>query len=113
VKRAAFIGAGTRLVYRSPNLPWSTALGSSTDGDTVMTYGLSAEELAAQEILALPERALLDYFGPITIVAPVQIVTALNLAFIYTGDVSGNVVVAQANDVAAYQDTDVYIVNDY
>ena len=77
-----------------------------------MTYGLSAEELAAQEILDLPERELLDYVGPITIVAPVQIVTALNLAFISTDDVCGNVVVAQVNAVYAEQDTYVEVDND-
>ncbi len=77
-----------------------------------MTYGLSAEELAAQEILALPERELLDYFGPITIVAPVQIVTVVNLAFISTDDVYGDLVVAQVNDVYAEQDTYVEVDND-
>ena len=77
-----------------------------------MTYGLSAEELAAQEILALPERELLDYVGPITIVAPVQIVTALNLAVIHTDDVYGDLVVAQVNAVDADQDTVVGVYND-
>ncbi len=77
-----------------------------------MTYGLSAEELAAQEILDLPERELLDYVGPITIVAPVQIVTALNLAFIKTDDVYGDLVVAQVNNVYAEQDTYVEVDND-
>ena len=87
-------------------------MGSSTDGDTVMTYGLSAEELAAQEILDLPERELLDYVGPITIVTPVQIVTALNLAFIKTDDVYGDLVLAQVNKVYADQDTYVKVYND-
>ncbi len=73
-----------------------------------MTY----EELAAEEVLALPERELLDYCGPITIVAPVQIVTALNLAFIKTDDVYGDLVVAQVNAVYAEQDTYVEIYND-
>ncbi len=73
-----------------------------------MTY----EELAAEEVLALPERELLDYFGPITIVAPVQIVTVVNLAFISTDDVYGDLVVAQVNDVYAEQDTYVEVDND-
>ncbi len=77
-----------------------------------MTYGLSAEELAAQEILDLPDRELLDYVGPITIVAPVQIVTAVNIAFISTDDVYGDVVVWQENDVYAEQDTVAVIEND-
>ena len=77
-----------------------------------MTYGLSAEELAAQEVLDLPERELLDYVGPITIVAPVQIVTALNLAFIKTDDVYGDLIVAQVNKVYAEQDTVVVVYND-
>ncbi len=73
-----------------------------------MTY----EELAAEEVLALPERELLDYVGPITIVAPVQIVTAINLAFISTDDVYGDLVVAQVNNVYAEQDTVVVVYND-
>jgi hypothetical protein len=70
-----------------------------------MTY----EELAAEEILALPERELLE---PLTIVAPTQLVAALNLAFIQTDDVEGDVVVAQYNDVEAYQNTYAEIYND-
>ena len=73
-----------------------------------MTY----EELAAEEVLALPERELLDYWGPINIVAPVQIVAAVNVAFISTDDVCGDVVVWQENDVYAEQDTEAYIYND-
>ncbi len=73
-----------------------------------MTY----EELAAEEVLALPERELLDYWGPINIVAPVQIVAAVNVAFISTDDVYGDVVVWQENDVYAEQDTEAYIYND-
>ena len=73
-----------------------------------MTY----EELAAEEILALPDRELLEYLGPVNIVAPTQIVLALNLAFISTDDVAGDVVVVQENDVEAYQDTFAIIVND-
>ncbi len=67
-----------------------------------MSYELRAEELAAQEVLALPERELLE---PITIVAPTQVVLALNLAFINTDDVAGDVGVGQFNDVEAYQNT--------
>ena len=74
-----------------------------------MSYELTAGELAAQEVLALPERELLE---PVTIVAPVQVVAALNLAFIETDDVEGDVVVAQANEVCAYQNTETYIDND-
>ncbi len=70
-----------------------------------MTY----EELAAEEVLALPERELLE---PLNIVAPTQIVLALNLAFIETDDVGGDVVVVQDNDVEAYQNTEAYIFND-
>ena len=66
-------------------------------------------ELAAEEVLALPERALLE---PLTIVAPLQIAAAANLADITTGDVGGSVVVAQANEVCAYQNTEAYIDND-
>ncbi len=66
-----------------------------------MTY----EELAAEEVLALPERELLEYLGPVNIVAPTQIVLALNLAFISTDDVAGDVLVGQFNDVEAYQNT--------
>ena len=43
-----------------------------------MTY----EELAAEEVLALPERELLE---PLNIVAPTQLMLALNLAVIETG----------------------------
>ncbi len=70
-----------------------------------MTYA----ELAAEEVLALPERELLE---PLNIVAPTQIVLALNLAFISTDDVEGDVVVAQYNDVEAYQNTYAEIYND-
>ncbi len=70
-----------------------------------MTYA----ELAAEEVVALPERELLE---PLNIVAPTQVVAALNLAFISTDDVEGDVVVAQYNDVEAYQDTFAIIVND-
>ncbi len=42
-----------------------------------MLYELSADELAAQEVLALPKRELLD---TLTIVAPTQTIAALNLA---------------------------------
>ena len=70
---------------------------------------MTDDELAAEEVLALPERALLD---TITIVAPTQIVLALNLAVITTDDVGGDVVVAQVNTVQAYQNTEVYVVND-
>ena len=73
-----------------------------------MTY----EELAAEEILALPERELLEYLGPVNIVAPTQIVLALNVAHITTEDVGGSVVVAQFNDVYAEQDTVAVIEND-
>ncbi len=74
-----------------------------------MSYELRAEELATQEVLALPDRELLE---PITIVAPTQVVLALNLAFINTDDVAGDVVVGQFNDVEAYQNTDADIEND-
>ena len=67
-----------------------------------MSYELRAEELAAQEVLALPDRELLE---PITIVAPTQIVLALNLAFISTDDVAGDGVVGQFKDVEADQNT--------
>ena len=70
-----------------------------------MTYA----ELAAEEVLALPERELLE---PLNIVAPTQIVVAANLAFIETDDVEGDVFVAQANYVEAYQNTEAYIEND-
>ncbi len=70
-----------------------------------MTYA----ELAAEEVVALPERELLE---PITIVAPTQIVLALNLAFISTDDVEGDVVVVQDNCVYAEQDTVAVIEND-
>ena len=70
-----------------------------------MTY----EELAAEEVLALPERELLE---PLTIVAPTQIVLAANLAFIETDDVEGDVVVVQDNCVYAEQDTVAVIEND-
>ena len=73
-----------------------------------MTY----EELAAEEVLALPERELLDYWGPVNIVAPTQIVAAINVAHITTDDVGGSVVVAQFNDVYAEQDTVAVIEND-
>ncbi len=46
--------------------------------DVAMTYA----ELAAEEVLALPERELLE---PLNIVAPTQLVLALNLAVIETG----------------------------
>ena len=74
-----------------------------------MPYELRVEELAAQSVLALPERELLE---PLTIVAPLQIAAAANLADITTGDVGGSVVVAQANAVEAYQNTEAYIDND-
>ncbi len=51
-----------------------------------MPYELRVEELAAQSVLALPERELLE---PLTIVAPLQIAAAANLADITTGDVGG------------------------
>ncbi len=70
-----------------------------------MTYA----ELAAEEVVALPERELLE---PLNIVAPTQIVLALNLAYIETDDVGGDVVVAQFNDVEAYQNTYAEIYND-
>ncbi len=70
-----------------------------------MTY----EELAAEEVLALPERELLD---TLTIVAPVQIAAALNLADITTDDVDGDLVVAQANYVKAVQNTYAEVDND-
>ncbi len=74
-----------------------------------MSYELRVEELAAQSVLALPERELLE---PLTIVAPTQIVVAVNLAFITTDDVCGDVVVVQDNDVYAEQDTYAEIYND-
>ena len=70
-----------------------------------MTY----EELAAEEVVALPERELLE---PLNIVAPTQVVAALNLAFISTDDVEGDVVVVQDNCVYAEQDTVAVIEND-
>ncbi len=70
-----------------------------------MTYA----ELAAEEVVALPERELLE---PLTIVAPVQLVAAANVAFIETDDVTGDVVVLQENDVYAEQDTYAEIYND-
>ena len=73
-----------------------------------MTY----EELAAEEVLALPERELLDYWGPINIVAPTQIVLVANVAVIETDDVYGDVFVIQENDVYAEQDTYAEIYND-
>ncbi len=73
-----------------------------------MTY----EELAAEEILALPERELLDYWGPVNIVAPTQIVLAANVAFIETDDVYGDGVVIPENDVYAEQNTYAEIYND-
>ncbi len=76
-----------------------------------MTY----EELAAEEILALPERELLDYWGgcgPVNIVAPFQLVAAINVADITTDDVGGSVVVLQNNDVYAEQNTFAVIDND-
>ncbi len=73
-----------------------------------MTY----EELAAEEVLALPERELLDYWGPVNIVAPVQEVWAINFAHITTDDVGGSVVVIQDNDVYAEQNTAAFIYND-
>ena len=75
-----------------------------------MTY----EELAAEEILALPERELLDCWGcgAVNIVAPFQFVAAINVADITTDDVGGNVIVGQNNDVYAEQETNVFIVND-
>ncbi len=51
-----------------------------------MSYELRAEELAAQEVLALPERELLQ---PTNTVSPAQLALALNLADITTGDVGG------------------------
>ncbi len=74
-----------------------------------MSYELRAEELAAQEVLALPERELLQ---PTNIVSPAQLALALNLATITTDDVEGSVVVGQANAVTAYQNTDVDITNE-
>ena len=74
-----------------------------------MSYELRADELAAQEVLALPERELLQ---PTNTVSPAQLVLALNLADITTGDVEGDVVVGQANDVEAYQNTTVAITNE-
>ena len=74
-----------------------------------MPYELRVEELAAQSVLALPERELLE---PLTIVAPFQLVAAANVAFISTDDVGGDVVVVQDNDVYAEQDTFAIIVND-
>ncbi len=68
-----------------------------------MPYELRVEELAAQSVLALPERELLE---------PLQIAAAANLADITTGDVGGSVVVAQANAVEACQNTEAYIDND-
>ena len=74
-----------------------------------MTY----EELAAEEVLALPERELLDYWGgPVNIVAPFRLVAAGNFAFIQTDDVGGSVIVVQENDVYAEQDTFAFIEND-
>ncbi len=75
-----------------------------------MTY----EELAAEEILALPERELLDCWGcgAVNIVAPFQLVAAANVAFIETDDVGGDVVVIQNNDVYAEQNTAAFIFND-
>ena len=74
-----------------------------------MSYELRAEELAAQSVLALPERELLD---TITTVAPIQLALAANLAYIDTDDVGGSLVVAQANEVWAYQNTEADIDND-
>jgi len=75
--------------------------------------GMTYEELAAEEVLALPERELLDYWGgPVNIVAPFQLVAAINVADITTDDVGGSVVVIQENDVEAYQNTEAYIFND-
>ena len=70
-----------------------------------MTYA----ELAAEEVVALPERELLE---PLTIVAPVQLVAAANVAFIETDDVGGDVLVVQYNDVYAEQNTFAFIEND-
>jgi len=74
-----------------------------------MSYELRADELAAQEVLALPERELLQ---PANTVSPAQLVAALNLADITTGDVAGDVTVGQANAVTAAQTTDVAITNE-
>ena len=74
-----------------------------------MLYELSADELAAQDVLALPARELLD---TLTIVTPTQIVTALNLAIITTGDVKGDVVVAQESIAKGYQHTEVDVESD-
>ncbi len=76
--------------------------------------GMTYEELAAEEILALPERELLDCWGcgAVNIVAPTQIVLAANFAFIQTDDVGGDVVVFQENDVYAEQNTYAEIYND-
>ena len=73
-----------------------------------MTY----EELAAEEVLALPERELLDHWGPGNIVAPVQLVAAINFAHITTDDVGGSVLVGQENDVYAEQNTAAFIYNE-
>jgi len=74
-----------------------------------MSYELRAEELAAEEVLALPERELLQ---PTNTVSPAQLVLALNLATITTGDVGGDVAVGQANAVTAEQTTTVAITNE-
>ena len=74
-----------------------------------MSYELRAEELAAQEVLALPDRELLQ---PTNTVSPAQLALALNLADITTGDVGGDVGVGQANDVTAEQNTTVAITNE-
>ena len=74
-----------------------------------MSYELRVEELAAQEVLALPERELLQ---PTNTVSPAQLALALSLADITTDDVEGSVVVGQANAVTAEQNTDVDITNE-
>ncbi len=76
----------------------------------VEVLGMTYEELAAEEVLALPERELLDYFT--NIVAPFQLVAAINIADITTDDVEGSVVVLQNNDVYAEQNTFAVIDND-
>ena len=74
-----------------------------------MSYELRADELAAQDVLALPERELLQ---PTNSVSPAQLALSLNLATLTTDDVWGDVAVGQANAVTAAQTPTVAITNE-
>ncbi len=77
-------GTPGRFVHRAASVPltYHTLEHQGWAPRPLEEVGMTYEELAAEEVLALPERELLELLN---IVAPTQLMLALNLAVIETG----------------------------